>query len=65
MMGVYVVDQLCLNARQRGVRRPTELSSKRDAWCETALQKLNEAAAAFADMHDPNMLDEVWDVLAM
>ena len=54
----YVVEQRCDNARQRGVRRPTELSSQRDAWCETALQKLNEAAAAFAEMHGPHILDE-------
>ena len=54
----YVVEQLRDNAQRRGVRRPTELSSKRDVRCETALQKLNETAAAFAEMHGPHMLDE-------
>ena len=44
--GVAVVEQRCDNAQQRGVRNPTE-----DIWCKGALDKLNTAAKAFADMH--------------
>ena len=51
--GVAVVEQLCNNAQQRGVRKPTK-----DLWCKGALEKLHTAAKAFADMHGPSILDE-------
>ena len=50
--GTIVVDQRCDHVHQRGVGRPEGL------WCSTALDKLKDAANAFAETHGPNILEE-------
>ena len=55
---IDLVEQVVQNAQQRGVRRPADLSSRKELWCKTALEQLRRAATAFADLHGQALLDE-------
>ena len=40
-----------------GARRPGDLARQRGLWCNVALEKLRQAAIAFAEMHEPRIFD--------
>ena len=56
--GVAVVQQLCTNVQMRGVCKPTDLSTRNDTWCKSALAQLHRAANGVTDTRGPNRLDE-------